>query len=706
MSKGKQAFKPKARLIQILGEHLIKDATVGLLELVKNCYDADATKVEVLMSGLNSQTGQIAIRDNGSGMDRDTFLEKWMNPASGHKQLQKDRQARTSLGRLPLGEKGVGRFAAQQIGNHLNMVSRTSNADTELHVQIDWSAFEDYKKDLDEVMIGYELRQAQVFNNNHSGTLLEITKLKTEWKEADVRRVANSLKRMKSPFKGANDFDISLKFENCPDEFYKYENLEITDILDKAHYKLFGIVDKSGVLDFEYDLNFPGQDRIRREGQVDLNEFSDVADLQKPLECGGFIVNLQHYRKDLAGKSGFSRRDVEELCGVSVYRDGIRILPYGERGNDWLKLDNRRIQKTDAIGNDTIIGMVEINQTENLKLTDKTNREGLIENLAYHQLEKLVLATIQTLENERDKDKTRTKKDKPKETIDGTITDVKTKLSDVAAKVAQSNDSEIIKTAPLIDSVGNDVEELKKQIDQTVEGYEHVHKMLSNLAGTGLAAERFTHEFARLISGALASLERLRKVVDWNNPRIKKEIETIYGALEALRNDIRLLGPMFYIKKVARAKPLDMKQIIQNTLSLQQHWLQKESISVHVEGDSFSVVMREGSCMQVINNLIDNAIFWLSRKSETDKREIRVILDAQNNAVYVSDNGAGVVERWRDKIFEPFFSMKGEEGRGLGLYIAKEILEENNWGIFLVDKEDHPGLLKGASFKVVFETNG
>lgn len=702
MSKGEQAFTPKARLIQILGEHLIKDATVGLLELVKNCYDADATKVEVVMSGLNIPTGKIAIRDNGSGMDRDTFLEKWMNPASGHKQQQKERQARTSLGRLPLGEKGVGRFAAQQIGNHLKMVSRTSDADTELHVEIDWSAFEDYKKDLGEVMIGYELRPKQVFDNNHAGTLLEITKLKTEWKESDVKRVANSLKRMKSPFKGANNFDISLKFENCPDEFYKYENIEITDILDKAHYKLFGIVDKNGVLEFEYDLNFPGQDKIHREGQVDLNSFSDVADLQKPLECGGFIVNLHHYNKLLAEKSGFSRKDVEELSGVSVYRDGIRILPYGEKGNDWLKLDNRRIQQTNAIGNDTIIGMVEINQTENLKLTDKTNREGLIENLAYHQLEKLVLATIQTLENERDKDKPRTKKDKPNETLDGTITDVKTKLSDVAARVSQSNDSEIIKTAPLIDSVGNDVEELKKQIDQTVEGYEHVHKMLFNLAGTGLAAERFTHEFARLISGALTSLERLRKLVDWNNPRIKKEIETISGALEALRNDIRLLGPMFYIKKVARAKPLDIKQIIQNTLSLQQHWLEKESISVNVEGDSFAVVMREGSCMQIFNNLIDNAIFWLSRKSETDKREIRVILDAQNSAVYVSDNGAGVVERWRDKIFEPFFSMKGEEGRGLGLYIAKEILEENNWGIFLVDKEDHPGLLKGASFKVVF----
>jgi signal transduction histidine kinase len=707
MSRGKQAFTPKARLIQILGEHLIKDATVGLLELVKNSYDADATNVEILMSGLNTPYGKVVIRDNGTGMDLDTFLNKWMNPASGHKQQQKDKQERTKLGRLPLGEKGVGRFAAQQIGNRFRLISKTLNGSNELNVDINWSAFEDHNKDLSEVKIEYELRPAAVFKNDQSGTILEIKSLKSEWKEADVRRVANSLKRMKSPFKGATDFDVSLKFENCPEEYSKYENIEITDILDKAHYKLFGIADKNGLFEFEYDSNFPGNERIHRAGKVDLNEFSNIAELHKPLKCGGFIVNLHHYSKPLAAKSGFSKKDIEELCGVSIYRDGIRILPYGEKGNDWLKLDNRRIQKTDAIGNDTIIGMIEINQIENLMLKDKTNREGLIENMAYHQFEQLVLSTIFTLENERDKDKPKTRKEKPEEVIDRTITDVKAKLSDVEAKVSQSKDSEVVKTAPLINSVGNHVEELKKQIDQTVEGYEHVNKMLFNLAGTGLAAERFTHEFARLISGAISSLERLRKIVDLSNPKVKKEIDAIYGALEALKNDIRLLGPMFYIKKVAKEKPLDIRQIINNTLSLQQHWIEKESIAVEVEGNSFTITMREGSCMQIFNNLIDNAIFWLSRKSEVDKRKIKIIMDAQDSAVYISDNGTGVVERWRDKIFEPFFSMKGEEGRGLGLYIAKEILEEKNWDISLIGKDDYPGLLKGASFKITFsEING
>lgn len=709
MSKGKQAFTPKARLIQILGEHLIKDATVGLLELVKNSYDADATKVEILMSGLNTPTGKIVISDNGCGMDLETFLNKWMNPASGHKQQQKDRQERTGLGRLPLGEKGVGRFAAQQIGNYFKMISKMLTGVEELHVDINWSAFEDHSKDLSEVKIEYELRPAAIFKNAQSGTVLEITSLKSEWKESDVKRVTNSLKRMKSPFKGANDFDITLRFENCPEEFSKYENIEITDILDKAHYRLFGIVDENGILDFEYDFFIPGHKKIHKVDKFDLNEFPRVSKLNKPLLCGTFIINFRHYDKTMASLSGFNKKDLDELCGVNIYRDGIRILPYGEKGNDWLRLDNIRVQDTSFIGNDTIIGMVEIDQKENLLLKDKTNREGLIENVAYSQFEELVLACVRFLHREKLKDKPKKIRDETKPEIEAAnkLDNVKATISDVASAVSKSSEKEIAEAADILLKEVAEFDEIKKQIDQTVEDYENVNKTLFNLAGTGLAAERFTHEFARLISGANASLDRLRKLVDMYNSKVKKEIDAIGGALEALRNDIRLLGPMFYIKKVAREKALDIRQVIENTLSLQEHWIKKESISVEITGDAFAVTMREGSCMQIFNNLIDNAIFWLSRKTELDKRQIKFIMDSKSSTVYVSDNGSGVVDRWKDKIFEPFFSMKGEEGRGLGLYIAKEILEEKNWNIFLVNQDDYPGLLKGASFKLVFtDSNG
>jgi signal transduction histidine kinase/anti-sigma regulatory factor (Ser/Thr protein kinase) len=718
MAKQKKSFVPKARLIQILGEYLIKDATVGLLELIKNSYDADAKKVSVEMYNLNQNNAKIIIRDNGSGMDDDTFLNKWMNPATGHKEKQKEGKNRSALGRLPLGEKGVGRFATQQIGDNLRMVSKIETSTEELVADVDWTLFEDYEKNLSEVEVEYTYEAATEFKPDESGTILEISNLKSKWSEADIKRVSNTLKRMKSPFKGANDFDVTLHFFDCPEEFEKYADLELTDILEKAHYKLFGLVDENGVMEFEYDFNVPGYDKIHRTGEINLVERFGLK-FEEKLNCGGFAVNLHHYVKQnpekWLQKSGINRQDVDELSGVSVYRDGIRILPYGESGNDWLKLDNERIQNTTFIGNDTIIGMVELNQDENPLLKDKTNREGLIENVEYYQFEKLVLSTVKVLHKEKLLDKPKKPKPtvKPEIEVGKKLDDAKAKLGNIASTVSKSSDETVQKSAEQLRQVESQFDEIKTQFAQTVEDYESVNKQLFSLAGTGLAAERFTHEFARLISGANAALGRLRQQFELIStrispsdaiPKINKEINTIGGVLEALRNDIRLLGPMFYIKRVANDKQLNIRQIIDNTLLLQENALKKEGIDVEVEGESFTVTMREGSCMQVFNNLIDNAVFWLSRKSENDDKKIKILLDHKTNSVFVSDSGPGVVSRYRDKIFEPFFSMKGEDGRGLGLYIIREILQEKNWDIILVNQEDFSGLLKGANFKIIFTT--
>lgn len=714
MAKQKKSFVPKARLIQILGEYLIKDATVGLLELIKNSYDADATAVSIEMYDLNQSDAKIIIRDNGSGMDDDTFLNKWMNPATGHKEKQKEGKNRSALGRLPLGEKGVGRFATQQIGDNLRMISKTKDSKEELVAEVDWTLFEDYEKNLSEVDVEYTYEKATEFKPDESGTILEISNLKSKWTEADIRRISNTLKRMKSPFKGANDFGVTLQFFDCPTEFEKYANLELTDILDKAHYKLFGLVDENGMMQFEYDFNVPGYDKVRREGEYDLKAYG--FDLDEELICGGFIVNLHHYVKrnpeKWLHKSGITTGEVNMLSGVSVYRDGMRILPYGEKGDDWLKLDNRRIQKTSKIGNDTVIGMVEINQNENTLLKDKTNREGLIENAAYYQFRHLILSSINVLETEKDKDKPKKPEKKPEVEVGQKLDDAKQTIDDLIVRFSQSPDPEIQGFAVELKKVYSEFEGIKTQVAETTEDFETVNKQLFNLAGTGLAAERFTHEFARLVSGANSSLVRLKKqielVVQRITPdkyaKINKEIDTIGGALEALRNDIRLLGPMFYIKRVAADKDLNIRQIIDNTLLLQENAIEREGIDVEVEGEAFTVTMREGSCMQIFNNLIDNSVYWLSRKSENDDKKIKIILDHKSSSVFVSDSGPGVVSRYRDKIFDPFFSMKGEDGRGLGLYIIREILQEKNWDVILVNQEDFSGLLKGACFKVIFTT--
>ena len=703
-------FTPKARLIKILGEQLIKDATVGIIELVKNSYDADATEVEIVMHSLNTPDAKIIIRDNGTGMGLSTFLKKWMNPATGHKEEQKERKERTKLNRLPLGEKGVGRFAAQQIGNHLKMITKTIETEQELFVDIDWTKFDERGKDLHEVKINYKMRLPVKFEFQETGTILEITELKSEWSKDEIGKISNSLRRMKSPFKGANNFDVILKFENCPEEFERYANLETTDILEKAHYTFYAIVNDNGDVDYDYQFKMPGFKTINHSGKANvINETKET--IKQNVNIGDFMINLHVYDKspDKIKATNIIKKDLDEWCGVSVYRDGIRIMPYGEKGNDWLNLDNRRIQRPgELVGNDQVIGMIEINQATNISLKDKTNREGLIEDEYYEKFRSLILGLFTIFEGLQKGDRKRINPPKEKtnnQKIEEKVTSVKVDLNEIKKKVEESDTKIASATKPIFSKVEQQVTELKQQVTDTIDGLEKDKQVLFNLAGTGLAAERFTHEFARLVSGALFSLERLKKLINYNDGKIKKEVDSISGALEVLRNDIRLLGPMFYIKKVAKEKVLNIREIIENTILLQKPFIEKAGIELIVEGSSFDVTMREGSCMQIFNNLIDNAVFWCGRKSETDRKQIKLLIDAKEKTVYISDSGPGIASRYRDKIFDPFFSMKGEEGRGLGLYIVKEILDEKNFGIFLVTEEDYNGLLSGASFKLVFNNN-
>uniref|UniRef100_A0A7V2ZLC0 histidine kinase n=1 Tax=Ignavibacterium album TaxID=591197 RepID=A0A7V2ZLC0_9BACT len=700
-------FRPKARLIKILGEQLIKDASVGIIELVKNSYDADATEVELIFDSLNTENAKIIIRDNGAGMNTETFLTKWMNPASGHKEVQKNRKIRTSLGRLPLGEKGVGRFAAQQIGNKLTLISKNSIDKKILSAWINWEEFDSAEKDLSQINIRYEESEnSDFFPGNNTGTVLIIEKIRDKFSESDVKKIYSAIRRMKSPFRGANNFNVTISFENCLKEWGKYSDLNTSEILEKAPFTFIAIADDNGIVDWEYKFSFPGFKKRENKGKSDLFQETDIT-INKDIKIGSFMIYLHAYLRGEPLKiTQINPKDIDELSGISVYRDGIRILPYGEKGNDWLGLDNRRIQNPgQRIGNDQVIGMVEINQNENSILKDKTNREGLIEDKYYEKFTKLITGVITLFERELYEDRKLFQKKQRKveeNIIKDKLNTVERGLNQIEEKVQEKSEVPSVDIKETLNHIKPVYHELKTEIPVTIEELENEKKVLFNLAGTGLAAERFTHEFARIIGGALTSLDRLKKLIDLKDPKVKKETDTLTSALEVLRNDIRLLGPMFYIKKVAKEKELDIRKIIDNTVSLQEHMLTKENINLEITGGTFTIVMREGSLMQVFNNLLDNAIFWCSRKSESDKKRIRIIIDDKDYTVYVTDSGPGINSRFRDKIFDPFFSMKGEDGRGLGLYIVKEILDEKGFGIWLVNQEDYPGLLSGASFKIVF----
>jgi len=406
-AKRQIAFRPRARLVSILGEHLISDQAVGLIEPVKNAYDADATEVEVQIFGLDSpDTTTVIIRDNGTGMSLTDIEDKWLSPAVDHKEQDKRENRRTRLGRLPIGEKGVGRFAVHQIGRKLELVTRGAGL-PEIVIRIDWDRFECGDTYLDSVGVPIEERDPDVFVGDATGTLIRIEKARSLWTRQLLEKVHRTMRRLQSPLKdpGAR-FKIVLQ---CPG-YPEYEDIDPTDILERAHYEFQAPVDETGQCDFEYHCRHPAVPQRSKSGTENLVPLAGKELQGNSPRCGPFWINLYVWdrAKDYLAQAGISAKELNAQCGVSLFRDGLRVLPYGEPGDDWLLLDQERIQDPSGrISNNQVVGLIQVLQEKNLQLRDKTSREGLIENDAFQDLRAMARTAIRLFTGHWKKDRPR-----------------------------------------------------------------------------------------------------------------------------------------------------------------------------------------------------------------------------------------------------------------------------------------------------------
>ena len=137
------SFKVRARVLNQLGEQLIKNEAIALLELIKNSYDADASVCNITMSRPESvQKGEIIIQDDGEGMDYETLANIWLEIGTSYKDdLRKRSSSMRSpkFKRLRLGEKGIGRFGVHRLGQEIEITTRKEKSD-ECVLRVDWDS--------------------------------------------------------------------------------------------------------------------------------------------------------------------------------------------------------------------------------------------------------------------------------------------------------------------------------------------------------------------------------------------------------------------------------------------------------------------------------------------------------------------------------------------------------------------------------------
>ena len=411
------AFRPRARLLELLGEQLIDNARLAVFEMVKNAYDADANKVKVRLHYPDTKNGRISVHDDGTGMTLETLSDVWLEPGAGNRFEQKTAGIRTDkFNRLPLGEKGVGRFAAHKLGNKICLWTRAYD-NPEYHVEIDWEE-QTKRRYMDETEVEIQESSGDHFDSEETGTHIEISGLKSRWTRGDVRRLWNNVTSITAPFTTRDDFDVTLEVPGRAT--WLKGLLGVGNIVGGAIWSYEFHFTPNGYT-WTYEFNPPKAIRVDKQEQQEKLEqlpfpktlakaYYDQPDRRNskrlpsavPAEfcdgIGSVRGTLLVFDKDreilpLLTRPSQIVRYLDENGGIRVYRGDVRVYSYGEPGNDWLGLDSRRVnQPTRSISNNNVIGLVELDDAESVALREKTSRDGFDDNAAYQRFRIIVLS--------------------------------------------------------------------------------------------------------------------------------------------------------------------------------------------------------------------------------------------------------------------------------------------------------------------------
>ncbi|MCT3639106.1 hypothetical protein CMU11_06495 [Elizabethkingia anophelis] len=683
------SFKPRARLLLQLGDQLIKNESIALTELVKNSYDADANKVSIYMENVDSSdNGVIIIEDDGFGMTPEIVENVWLEPGSDFKsQYIIENKTTPKYKRLPIGEKGIGRFGVHKLGNVIELTTKSSN-EKEVYVHIDWSNFNNYKY-LSDVPIKVVIRhQPQFFTDGKTGTNIVISDLRKTWERGIAREVKRSINSLSSPFNKKDSFHTEFEILDKPGWFE-----DLVEWKDIKEYSLFYFkikMKEQQIVSFEYKFTpwntmsklFPKEidlddklletEKILKRGDKNNKETINLSRNKiGEVEFEGYIFDLDSFilKLGVSDKAGF-RKYLKSNGGIKVFRDGLRVYDYGEPENDWLGLDYRRFQNpTKAISNNLIIGSISLNRAESTDLVEKTNREGFVENEAYSDFKNAILHCLDVVESIRQIDKK--------------------KLKDIYGPTPKSAplSSTIAEAKIFIEEKIRDTEVKNKILHYFTKietDYKRVSDNLIKAAGAGLSMSVVVHEVEKILYEVIKVLNA-EKASDRVLDLVTHLSKLIDGYAEIIRKSDQVNLP---ISKT-------INQALFNT----EYRLNAHKIEVIKDYNNFignqTIKISKNLVLGTLINIIDNSIYWLDQKyisskinNQSFEKKIFISLEEDNNSVsiIIADNGSGFSIPTED-ITEPFVSAR-PGGMGLGLHIASEIMEAHKGAIMFPEFGD------------------
>ncbi len=751
-------FRISSALKNLIGKELITDEFVAVFELVKNSFDANATNVKVIFENqYNPKEARIVIVDNGKGMDEADLKNKWLfvGYSAKREELENDDyRDKIKSKRIFAGAKGVGRFSCDRLGESLNLITIKDKKNTQIeNLQVEWSIFEeDSKREFINIPVAHKVLSNINYPINH-GTVLEISKLRDIWDRERIIRLKHSLEKLINPIQenDVNNFEIEIIAENevLNDSKEKSERNKVN-----GKIKNF-ILEALGLKTTQIEVELVENGGIIKTTLIDRGQLVYRIKEKNPYQISDIKIHL--FQLNRSAKMTFTKLmgiEPVKYGSVFMYKNGFRIYPFGEPGEDILGIDKRKQQGYNRfLGTRDLTGRILIynNQT---RFKETTSRDGgLIKDKDYNQLlelfyekalkrlEKYVVDVIKWGDERTDKETGEVNPELNPDDVKSEILDIianLTKTKDIINAEYDENFLEIIdsRQEKSVTQIAKNFSRIAQEtqnpnlIKQAKQAEQHVKSLVS--AKKELENEVEVKESEKKKAERERDIEKEKNIYLFATQNTSQEAQDIIHVIHILSNELKTSSGN--IAALARKLPegsnilseLDYVQFqierinkLTSLLTKANLKILKESTKVDIPkyikeylseykatindiqfNDKFTTpFLRKISLLDlsvIMDNLISN-----SKKAGANKIYIDFRNEGKNLHVDFSDNGKGVDDTLLESqsLFERGITNRSG-GSGIGLSTIKETMRNMFGDILFMGNNLY--FNNGATFRLIF----
>lgn len=723
IDKDKVRFSVDAGIIDRLGRELMAKQETAVAELVKNAYDADANTVILQFVNSDAAGGTLIIEDDGHGMDLTSLRNGFMRLSSTDKIHN---PVSPKYHRQRAGRKGIGRFATQRLGKKLTIISQMAGSEKAWEVVIEW---DDYKIDRDINLVANSARE--IPKQKGHGTVLKIEHLREGWTTTEIQRVFRYVSELLQPsYLSDRTTKNSVKFASQTDKSFsvkcqRISNEVIQDVagidksfLDKALAVFEGYVDDSGEGFCSVDSKSlkiqPLENLISisaSENRDKVDKYSLIKDVH--FKAYYFIYNRpDYYDGDGIGIGAIELKRVNDFAqtssGIRLYRNGFRVPPFGDVGDDWLDIDERVTSQSHTgkvpLTNKNLFGFVEITDEEGTLFEETSSREGLIKNEAFEELVDFlikafdacrgrVVSSVGFIEKKTARKKRQEEKNTPKTKFEHLKEFIKASGEEQKSEEGSGSNGETNFNQEEAKAVVDELEQaFKEQMDEIA--------MLRILAGMGLSIGEFVHEirqFSPAFDGDISAL---------NSQTVNDEMKQALSRLS--RNFSQFQSYAAYFDETIRnnskrdLRPIEIRKVVREFEKIIERNASKNHIKIEsdfIGYDLYTCPMHVSEWSSILFNLYSNAKKAIIKADVEGSIAMICSEDVGKIVLEFLDNGVGIPEENKERIFTPFFTTSTPTGRGtsqneellgsgLGLKIVSDIVEYYDGEIFVSSPRD------------------